>query len=174
MKNWDDMREHRRSEILRLRTAALTCIFIRSGRSLWLREVSQRAVLGELSCEVFPLGVLQGCPPAFLADFSPNQHVVALCLELASPSSWCTLLYPSLLPGHVPRTTLASARPCQISLRTLPQSRLRELHHLSLVRCPETIFERCLLVAFHVIPNKQPSSVSHQPRHHVHGGCHFH
>ena len=53
-----------------------------------------------LSCEVFPLGVLQAYPTAFLANFSPNQHVFALNLELVSLSSWCTLLYPSQRDVH--------------------------------------------------------------------------
>ena len=33
----------------------------------------------------------------------------------------------------------------------MKQCCLRELHHFSLVRLPEAIFERCFLVAFHVI-----------------------
>ena len=31
----------------------------------------------------------------------------------------------------------------------------------------------CSEVDFHVVPFKQPYCVSHQPRPHVHGGCHF-
>ena len=95
----------------------------------WLMEVSQRAVLEELCCEVFPLGVLQACPTAFLAHSSLNLHVFAPCLELVSPSSGCTLLYPlrrdvhripwscrAISHGHI----LASASPCLIPPRILP------------------------------------------------------
>ena len=86
-----------------------------------------------------------------------------------------------VLPSHTPRTKsrVCSTLPDPVSnLSTgghghTEQSCLRELHHLSLVRFPETILQRRLLVAFHVISFKQPSSVSHQPRPDVHGGCHF-
>ena len=37
-------------------------------------EVSRRALVEELSCEVFPLGVLQVCPTEFPACFSPSLH----------------------------------------------------------------------------------------------------
>ena len=143
-------------------------------------------MLEEPSCEVFPLAVLQACPTAFLANFSPNLHVVAPCLEHVSLPSWCTLLYPSRRDVHRNPSSCRAIFHGQI-LRLLDpvkfrpesfrrhgqreRSCLRELHHLSLVRFP--VFERCLLVAFHVKPFKQPSSVSHQPRPHVHGGCHF-
>ena len=83
-----------------------------------------------------------------------------------------------VLPSHNPRTHLASARPCLIPSRILAlgdaeQCCLRKHHHPTLVRFPETVFERCLLVACHVVPFKQPSSVSYQPRPHIHGGSHF-
>ena len=133
-------------------------------------------VLEELSCEVFQLAVLPACPMAFLAKFRPNQHVVALCLELASQSSWCTILCPSrrdvhLIPWSCQAICHSQSRVCS----TLPdftsnpptwrhglpeQNCLRELHHLSLVRFPETIFPRCLFVAFHVIPGNYPACLT--------------
>ena len=95
---------------------------------LWLQEVSRLAVLGEPFCGVIPLDTLQAYPRAFPDKFSPGRPVVALCLDLVSPSSSCALLHPSqrdvhqspVLPSHIPQTNLASARPCPTSLRTFP------------------------------------------------------
>ena len=87
----DDMRNCWRIEILRLRTAALIRIFTRTFGFLCHWGVSQRALLEELSCEVFPLGVLQVCPTEFPASFSLSLRVLALTLELVSLSLSCTL-----------------------------------------------------------------------------------
>ena len=80
-----------------------------------------------------------------------------------------------VLPSHTPRTNLADSV-TNLSTRGhghTEQCCLRELHYHSLVRFPNAILKRCLLVTFHVLRFKQPSSVSHQPRAPVHGGCHF-
>ena len=167
---------------MRLRTAALICIFTRSltcfgyGRCRNGRCSRSRLARSSRwsSCKPVPLRSLQ------------TFHQISK--ELVSLSSWRTLLYPSRSIGFRGLAKpYATEKSCACS--SLPdfasnpstgrhgrpeQSCLRELHHLSLVRFPETIFERFFLVAFHVIPFKQPSCVSHQPRPHVRGGCHFH
>ena len=79
-----------------------------------------------------------------------------------------------VLANHTSRTTLASARPCLIPSRILPlgDTATRSSPLLGTVprNNPQTPSSCCL----HVVLVKQPSSVSHQPRPHVHGGCHFH
>ena len=89
------MRDCWRIEILRLGTAALIRIFTRTLTCLgqW-RCRNGRCLRSRLarSSQAYPTG--------FLANFSPCQHVVALFQELASLSSWCTLLYPSRRDVH--------------------------------------------------------------------------
>ena len=95
----DDMRGCSKIEILRLRTAALTCIFNRTFSYHLPLEVKVQVVLEELSCAVFLADVLRGC------------------------SSWCTLpclsqrdvhLIPWSYQAIFTRKSLASARPCLI------------------------------------------------------------
>ena len=45
-------------------------------------EVSQRVLLADLFCEVFPPGVLQACPTEFLANLSPTQTIHTLFLMM--------------------------------------------------------------------------------------------
>ena len=138
-------------------------------------EVSQRALHEELSCEVFPLGVLQVCPTEFPASFSTNLHVSAVSgtrftvLVVYTPVSVAKRCSSDsvVLPSHTPRTSLASARPCLIPSRILPLGNTATRNRAgsaNFITSPWYGFPK---------PFKQPSSVSHQPRPHVHGGCHF-
>ena len=133
--------------------------------------MSQRALREELSCEVFPLGVLQACSTEFLCKpFTKSTRFCSVSGTRFTPISFAKRCSSDsvVLPSHAPWTNLASAPPCLIPSRIFStrghvyteQSYLRELHHLLLVRFPKTIFERCLLVAFYVAPFQQPSSVS--------------
>ena len=121
------MRDHRRSEISRLRTAALTCVFTRS-LALATGGVATGGAGG---------AVLRGLPagrPASLSRGVPcklftkstrrcsvsgtrfNVLVVHNPVSVAKRCSSDSVV----LPSHIPRTNLAPARPFLTSLRTLP------------------------------------------------------
>ena len=180
------MRDCWEIEILRLRAAALIRIFTRTfgllchwrcrnGRCLrsCLARSSRRA-----SCKPVPRSSLQTFNQVCLCVWNSfhcpcrvHSHLVLEEMFIkfrghAKPYSTDNSRICSTLPDSV--SNLSTRKHGYTE-----QCCLRELHHLSLVRFPTAIFERCLLVAFHVIPPKQPSNMSHQPRPHVHGGCHF-
>ena len=115
---------------------------------------------------------------AFHHQFTPR---VALCLGLASPVPKGCASESTLLPSHVPRTNLTSARPSLMSLRTFPVEmwphgrRLPpQTQDLTVENLPEAILEGYLLASFLVVSLEQPPRVSHQPRPCGHGGVHRH
>ena len=69
-------------------------------------------------------------------------------------------------------TTLSDFTPHLSSRRHgyTEKSCFRELQDFNLVRFPKTIFERCLLVSFHMVPFKQPSCVLNNPWPNIQGG----
>ena len=155
---------------------------------LWPVEVSERAVLEEPSCGVFPLGVLQAClhgvpcklftTPARFCSVSGTRFTVFVVYTPVSGAKRCSsdsVVLPAILHGRISRLLgPALFRLESLHWETRLHGTVLPLRTSSLlVRFPETILKRRLLVAFHVVPCKQPSSVSHQPRPHVHGGCHF-
>ena len=136
--------------------------------------------------EVAPPVAPRACPRARPATLPPNHSAccsVSGTRAVNTPSSvpkGCAS-ESTLLPSHVPRTNLTSARPSLMSLRTFPVEtwphgrRLPpQTQDLTVENLPEAILEGRLLASFHVVSLGQPPRVSHQPRPCGHGGVHRH
>ena len=167
-----NMREHGRSDTLRFRTAAPTCIFDRSLTYFGHRRCRNgrrlRSCLARSSC--WP-----SCKPVPWRSLRTFYQISTSLLCV-----WNSFHRPRGVHSYIrreqmfigfrglakplSRTNLASARPYLISLRTLhwetggvSRNNLPRLSSCCLSRDTST----------------QPPCVSHQPRSYVHGRCHF-
>ena len=133
-------------EVLRLRIAALVRIFTRT-----FSFFRHGALPRELSCGVFPLGVLQACSTEFLAHLSPESaRFCSVCgtrftlLVVYTPNSFaqrCSSV-SVVLPNLVPRRNLASVRPCQVP--SLPPRTSSPLLGTVSLNNPQTLSSCCL------------------------------
>ena len=127
-------------------------------------EVSQRALLGELSGGVFPLGVLQACPKVPCKLFTKSARVCSVFNSLHCPrgvhSCICREEVFIGFRGLAKPYSTDKSRVCS----TVPDS----VSNLSTGRHGHTE-QSCLRELHHLLSSNHPACLTN----HGHGGCHF-